>query len=183
MSQVKAREVGMNLELSVGDEWQMIVKPIPAKLGAALFAMYSGIMFEQVAPENVERDATNMANRSIGEENVARLEELRWQMANDIASAAFFWNVQGGGIDLVQEMLSDGHPKAQATLMDRNGMASAYSQLMMLRSGVSENPTRSQGATPATSIPSTFKNESSARTAAKPKPPTTASSGSRRPKS
>lgn len=146
---IKAYERGRKLILDVGDEGdddmiRVTVKPINAAQGAALQALHAGITFAQ--SEDVERDALLMGKLAVGEENWDVIDnDLRWSEAEAVIHAAFFWNVQGGGVDLTNMVLNEalgGHPKALSTLMERNGLSQAFGLLKTLLSGgeVAETP-------------------------------------------
>jgi len=158
----KAYERGRALIVDFGDEHEagfqrVTIRPISAKLGASLYALWAGIAFGQ--SEQPEIDATSMGKLAIGTENWDLIEEeLRWQESQDLIHAAFFWNVQGGGIDLVNTMLEQngatgGYPKAQELLVGRNGHSEAFGLLKTLLSSAEAGETPSPDATSATSTP------------------------------
>lgn len=158
---IQAYERGRNLIIDLGDESdegfiRLTVKPVAAKVGAALQALHAGIAFAQ--SEDVERDAVLMGKLAVGEENWPTVDdELRWAEAEAVIHAAFFWNVQGGGIDLVNMVLNrelGGHPKAMSTLMERNGLSKAFELLRTLLDGGEDAATPSPVATSGTSTPS-----------------------------
>lgn len=158
---IKAYERGRKLIIDLGDEGEeglirIPVKPINAKLGGALQALHAGIAFGQ--SEDMERDANLMGKLAVGEENWPVVEDdLRWAEAESVIHAAFFWNVQGGGIDLVNIVLNEklgGHPKALSILMQRNGLSTAFEQLRILLSSDAENATPEPDGTNDTSTPS-----------------------------
>jgi hypothetical protein len=151
---ITAVEKGRNLVLTVGDGDDAIVitvPPVPGRVGAAMLALWAGVLFAQ--SEQPETDAENMAKLAVGEENWPTVDELRYAESEAVVNAAIFWNVQGGGIDLVNEMLQDGYPKARQTLCERNGYGELYSQLQTLLSGGSGNPIPAPAGTPATGTP------------------------------
>jgi hypothetical protein len=161
---MRAYEKGRNLIIDIGDENEegfvrVTVKPIPAKLGAALYALWLGIAFGQA--EDLELSAENMGKLAVGEENWPTIEgdELRWEETEKVIHAAFFWNVQGGGMDMVNTLLEQngstgGYPKAQAELVKRNGHSTAFAQLTTLLSSVEAAETPSPADTSGTSTPS-----------------------------
>lgn len=159
---ITAYEEGRSLILVVAegseDELRFTIKPLSVKDGTEIFAQFCGIVFGE-SPDTAADEATDFAKRAVGEENFIKLDVLRYAEANEIINAAFMWNVQGGGIDLVQEMLSDGLPKARETLFSSNGLGAAYSALTTLLSMASENPT-SVADTPDTSTRSGFEKQS-----------------------
>lgn len=162
---IQAYERGRNLILDLGEEGEdgfvrVTVRPVAAKVGAALQALQAGIAFAQ--SEDVDRDALLMGKLAVGEENWPLIDdELRWAEAEAVIHAAFFWNVQGGGIDLVNMVLNrelGGHPKAMSTLMERNGLSKAFALLRTLLDGDEDTATPSPGATSDTSTPSGSEN-------------------------
>lgn len=157
-----ATERGRSLVITFGDPGEpdsrsVTVAPIRASLGAALYALWAGIAFGQ--SEHPEVDAVSMGKLAVGEENWTILdEELRWQESQDLIHAAFFWNVQGGGIDLVNTMLEQngatgGYPKAQELLVGRNGHSKAFGLLKTLLSSDAAAETPSPDDSSATSTP------------------------------
>lgn len=158
---INAYERGRKLILDLGDEAdpdeliRIVVKPIPAKQGAVLQALHAGVAFAQ--SEDAERDVEFMGKLAVGEENWATIEaDLRWSESEAVVNAAFFWNVQGGGIDLVNMVLNEalgGYPKALSTLMQRNGLSSAFAQLTTLLNSDEDDETPAPDATSDTSTP------------------------------
>lgn len=157
---IQAYERGRKLIIDIGDEGdddmiRMTVKPIPAKQGAALQALNAGVAFAQ--SEDPERDVELMGKLALGEENWPVIDEqLRWQEAEAAVNAAFFWNVQGGGIDLVNTVLNEalgGYPKALSLLMQRNGLSTAFAQLQTLLHSDAASATPAPADTSGTSTP------------------------------
>lgn len=153
MANITAVEKSRNLEITVGDPGDptsivLTIKPLPSSAGARLLALWAGVAF--AASQQPEDDALDLSRTAIGDE-WETFETLRSAEQADVFNAAFFWNVQGGGIALVNEMLRDGLPKAQQTLASANGYAQDYSLLTTLLSGGAGNVTPSQADTSATS--------------------------------
>ena len=156
---IRAYERGRNLIIDIGDEGEeghvrLTIPPVPAAQGAALQALHAGIAFGQ--SEDSERDATLMGKLAVGEDSWPTVDELRWAEGSAVVHAAFFWNVQGGGIDLVNTFLNEalgGHPKALSTLMERNGLSQAFKALTTLLSSGEAAETPSPAATSGTSTP------------------------------
>ena len=158
---LKAYERGRTLIIDLGDEGdedflRITVQPINARLGLVLQALHAGIQFGQSG--TLEADATNMGRIAVGTENWDIIDgpesTLRWAEANAVINAAFFWNVQGGGIDLVNTFLNPelgGHPKALSTLMQRNGLLPAFEQLTTLLDSVADAEIQSPAGTNDTS--------------------------------
>lgn len=150
---ITATEQGRHLILTIDDVEPIVfdVKPVNTKLGSAMFALWAGVLFGQSEQPLV--DAEGMSKLAIGEENWAQVEDLRSDEGNKIINAAFFWNTQGGGIELVNEMLSGGLPKARESLLKNNGLWEEYSLLLTLLDGASGNQTHEPAGTPDTSTP------------------------------
>lgn len=155
MSNITAREKGRKLELTIGadedeDKIVVLVPPVNTSTGAALLALWAGILFAQ--SEQPEVDAENLGRIAVGEENWEIVNELRSAESSAIINAAIFWNSQGGGIEIVEQMLRDGLPKARTALAEANGLAAALSALQTLLDGASVSQTPSPVVTPDTPI-------------------------------
>lgn len=152
---ITAVEQGRKLIITVGDGGDdsivITVPPVNSTIGAQLFARWVNVTFGQT--EHPEIDAEWFSRQAIGEDNWDTIEELRSAEANVVINAAFFWQTQGGGIDVVNELLGDGFPKAQQTVLTTNGLWEAFSQLQILLSGGSENLTPLPDGTPPTNTP------------------------------
>jgi hypothetical protein len=152
---ITAVEKGRKLVITLGDgdddNLVITVPPVNTATGAALFALWAGIVFAQ--SEQPEVDATNMSKIAVGEDNWPIVEDLRSAESTVVINAALFWNTQGGGIELVQEMLREGLPKARMSLAEANGLGTELSQLQTWLDGVSASQTLSPVATPDTSTP------------------------------
>jgi len=153
---ITAREKGRQLELIVGggeDALTFLVPPIPAAAGSQLLADWIGVAFAAQTGEEAENTVRNLAQTALGEDNYHAIQDLRWGEQQDLVNAAFMWNVQGGGIDLVNEYLSGGLPKARETLLKAVGLWDAFSLLQTSLSSALENLT-STADSPDTTTPS-----------------------------
>lgn len=157
---IHAYERGRKLVIDLGDEGdedfiRVTIKPLSAEKGAALQALHAGIAFGQ--SDDPERDALFMGKLAAGEENWQIIDgELRWQEAESVVNAAFFWNVQGGGMDLVNTVLNEalgGYPKALSTLMTRNGLSNAFGLLTTLLNSDEDGEIPEPADSSATSTP------------------------------
>ncbi|GAA4176592.1 hypothetical protein [Gryllotalpicola koreensis] len=151
-SNITATEKGRNLELTVGDPGDpesivLTIKPLSSDVGARLLGLWAGIAL--ATTDTAVEDANDLARTVIGAE-WEKFESLRAAEQTDVINAAFFWNVQGGGIDLVNEMLRDGLPKAQTALASANGYAQEFSLLTTLLNGASANGTLAPAGTGGT---------------------------------
>lgn len=143
---ITAREKGRKLEIIVGggeDAITLLVPPINTKQGSALLASYANVALGTVEGDELSGEAQNVAEVALGTEAFAQLEDLRWGESELVINAAFFWNVQGGGIELVNQMLTDGVPKARQALLEAVGLWDVFSLQRTLLSSVSENLTNS----------------------------------------
>ena len=171
---ITAKERGRNLEITLGgpeddmtDEERaeaqasavrIVVPPVNAQAGAEIWAHYARILFA-TTDESEEATAVRMTKlalgawadddatdeqRALAEARWAAIEALRWSESEQVCQLALYWNAQGGGQDVVDAMLEDGHPKAQELLLTRNQLWNVYSRLRMLM--------RSQNSDAATAI-------------------------------
>lgn len=173
---ITASERGRRLVITIAagteDELEVVVKPLPTSVGGELLSSYTSILFGQVLPEKpeqyvegspewiaasntaAEEEARKFSKLALGEENWGVIEDLRWDEAEPVINAAFFWNVQGGGIDVVNELLrpkteGGGLPKAREMLLESVGLSEAFGQLQTLLRMELGNQTNAAG-TPAT---------------------------------
>ena len=127
---ITAREKGRKLEITVGggdEAITILVPPITAKQGSALLASYANVALGVVDGDESGVESENVARISLGEAAFSQLEQLRWAESEIVINAAFFWNVQGGGIEYVNQMLTDGIPKARQTLLEKVGLWDVHS--------------------------------------------------------
>ncbi|MGI6878838.1 hypothetical protein [Microbacterium sp. gxy059] len=150
---ITAREKGRRLEVIIGggeDALTFLVPPVPARVGAELLADWVGIKFGATPPEDAPAKATTLAQRVLGDEVFEQISDLRAAEQTDVVNVAFMWNVQGGGIELVQTYISDGMGKAHERLLKTTGLADVHSLLRTSLDSASENLT-SAAVSPATS--------------------------------
>lgn len=161
---ITAREKGRQLELIVGggeDQMVFLVPPINTQTGSELLSEWVGLATGQADVTDVDKNAeddpgeaerlqtTRATLRSA--EYVARTSlsnavyddprfqgELRWAEQEQIVNSAFMWNVQGGGIDLVELYLVGGLPKAREELLKRTGLHEAFSIFSQLLDSASD---------------------------------------------
>lgn len=201
MVQITAREVGRNLEVVLGDvpaegdddeRMRIVVPPVSAAVGAALFTDYNRILFAR-APVDVEavtKRATMVAlgawfeepgiddaERSRRQARWDAVQALRWEEGELVCQAALYWNIQGGGRQVVDTLFSQevdasgealgGPAKAQEAILQKAGLLTAYSRLMMLLGSESESPIPSPDGSPVTpTLAGTSKNASGRESAA-----------------
>ena len=153
---ITAREKGRSLELIVGggdDMLSFIVAPINSAMGAQLLAKFLNVAFGNGTPEELQTEVVDLAQLALGREVYEQISVLRWAEQEQVSNAAFLWNIQGGGINVVQEYLTEGFPKARETLLRAVGLLEAFSLLQTSLSLGLENLTSSDDS-PDTSTPS-----------------------------
>jgi len=164
---ITATEEGRHLVLTLGDGQKIRIKPVPAAKGAELAAQWLNITFGRFPTiEELGEAGREFSRGALSGEHEEILAELRAAELAEVVNAAFYWNVQGGGLNLVQRMLQDGHPKgAQRELLESMGLwenfeaaqeavrSALRGQLRNLPSGESESPIPSPAATPDTTSP------------------------------
>lgn len=159
---IHAEEKGRSLQITLGggdDTIVLTVPPTNVKTGAQILAWWAGITFDAAPDPN--SDAINMAEAALGKDTYARLEDLRAEEAEQVVQAAVLWNVKGGGMALVDQMIRDGYPKAQEALADWFRRWATSSQSPISPSGESESPTLAPDGTSGTGTRSGSDNASS----------------------
>jgi hypothetical protein len=152
---ITAREKGRQLEVTVGggdDKLVFLIPPVPAAVGAELLAEWADIKFGAVPPEKAAEIGQTFAEKVVSPAVLEQLEQLRSAEVTAVINAGFLWNVHGGGIDLVNEQLSDGLPKAHESLMKATGLWDVHSLLETSLDSASASQTSTDGS-PATSTP------------------------------
>ncbi|RLP68352.1 hypothetical protein D9V30_10205 [Mycetocola reblochoni] len=160
---ITAFERGRSLVFTIGDQAEpdhvtITVPPLPVRDGALLLAEYVGVVFgEADSIEELGRNAESMARRAVGPTAWEALQELRAEESNTVINAAVMWNVQGGGMQLVRDIIAGDPrvtvPKAREALLNEHGLSQASAALGTLLSGALESLTPSQDGTPDTTIP------------------------------
>ena len=181
--QITAQERGRRLHITVGgrddtmdeaealeadaDAVHVTIPPVSAAVGLRIWALYSGIMFNEVE-ETAETDAVQLVKMATGtwwddstpaeeraaaEAQNAAVEGMRWEEGNMVGEIAIYWNTRGGGMDAVNARIQDGNPKAQEVLVRRNGLWGVLSQLRTLRNSGVESVMSAQDGTSGTSTP------------------------------
>lgn len=122
---IHAQEKGRRLHLTVGegdDTEVFIIPPVDVQTGAGLLATFLGIYSGILAPDEEIQGAEDLVITSVGEENYERAQTLRSEEFRSLTQAAFFWNTQGGGLEAVNALLQDGHPKAVEVVFEAAGV-------------------------------------------------------------
>lgn len=159
---ITAKEIGRSLVITLGgatDDMseeereiaaqgvtRIVVQPVTAQQGAEIWAHYARILFATTEEDENETAVrmTRIALNAYADDDAtpeeadraaaqwARIEALRWSEAEQVSQIALYWQSQGGGIDVVEALLRDGHPKAQELLLTANDLWNVYSRLRML---------------------------------------------------
>lgn len=190
-----AFEQNRHLHIDLGDGTLIIVPPIPGRTGRELLGLLTSVSFGTDLV-NAEANAQRLARLALGLsaeaytphgeglqplEPVAGLpgadkreelyESLRASEQERVAQAAILWNVQGGSIDAVHDLLSteagEAYPKALARVMRSCGLGQQFEALRTWLSGESASPTHQGSTEPTTGrngISSTSESETSSPT-------------------
>lgn len=145
-----AFEQNRHLNIDLGDGTMFTVPPIPGRIGKRLLGLLVQVSFGTNL-ETADVDAEELAAEALGksapgwEEREALYETLRASEQAQVAQAAIVWNVQGGSIDAVHDLLNteagEAYPKALARVMESCGLGPQFNQLRQWLNGVSVNPT------------------------------------------
>lgn len=147
---IEATEKGRSLILTVGGELEFTVKPVTFDAGVLLLGAFMGISRgplddSDAAAEEYAEAATSasveMSKLAVGEDNWDAVRQLRPEEVTEVTLAAFFWQVQGGGIKALRTFLEDGPGKATEAVFEAAG-ASIRPQSPTSPSSDSESPTR-----------------------------------------
>lgn len=164
-----AFEQNRHLHINLGDDTEMIVPPIPGATGRELLGLLVSVSFGSDLG-NAEANAQRLARLSLGlpvesvklagetprtlppVEGMAEwaqreklFNELRASEQERVSQAAILWNVQGGSIDAVHDLLNteagEAYPKALGRVMRSCGLGQQFEALRTWLSGASENQT------------------------------------------
>lgn len=150
---MQAFEKDRHLHIDLGDGSLFIVPPIPGRIGRTLLGLLIKVSFGTDLA-HAEEDALSLSEQALGsslpgwEAREAQYEDLRSSEQTRISQAAIVWNVQGGSIDAVHDLLNteagEAYPKALARVMQSCGLATPFAQLQTWLSGASASPTRAE---------------------------------------
>ncbi|UOQ58095.1 hypothetical protein MUN78_04415 [Leucobacter allii] len=119
-----------------------------------------GLTKQQHGPEREATDTERLTRLSVGFSGVTgrirrtRFNKLRAAQQQELAQAAILWNVHGGSLDAVHDLLDEagGYPKALGRVMRSCGQGAAYEVLMTLLNGAD----RALSSVTASSAPTTI---------------------------
>lgn len=156
---ITAFEQNRNLIIDLGDGTLFTVPPIPGRVGRELLGRLVSVAFGTDL-ENAEESAMILARKSLGEdlpgweEREAMFEDLRAPEQERVSQAAILWNVQGGSIDAVHDLLNteagEAYPKALGRVMRSCGLGPQFEALRTWLNGVSGSPTQTDSTAPTT---------------------------------
>lgn len=138
---ITARENGRTLVLDLGDS-SFTVPPMPGRHGREALSILLGVTFGSTRKEDGvdgENAATEKLRRMVlGLEGIGgwirerRFQRLRATEQQAVSQAAILWNVQGGSIEAVLDLLDEaggGYPKGLGRVMRSCGLGEAYETL------------------------------------------------------
>lgn len=160
-----AFEQNRHLHIDLGDGTLFIVPPIPGKTGRDMLGLLVSVaMGADIA--NAFENTLRLARLTLGlphEETPgidgwqAREElydSLRASEQERISQAAILWNVQGGSLDAVHDLLTteagEAYPKALGRVMRSCGLGQQFEVLQTWLHGESESPTSTASTAPTT---------------------------------
>lgn len=167
-----AREEGRNLVIDFGESGTFTVPPMSGKQGRIALDLLLGITLgttrHQHGQEREESDTEELTGLAVGFSGLrgrirkARFERLRAQQQQEVAQAAILWNVHGGSIDAVHDLLDEagGYPKALGRVMRSCGQGQAYEALMTLLNGADQALSKATASSASTTTPTGTANTS-----------------------
>ncbi len=162
-----AFEQNRHLIIDLGDGTVFTVPPIPGSTGREMLGILVSVSFGTDL-ENAEKNAQKLSRQSLGlpsrrgakdgitgwQEREELYESLRASEQERISQAAILWNVQGGSIDAVHDLLTteagEAYPKALGRVMRSCGLGQQFDALRTWLSGESETPMSADSTAPTT---------------------------------
>ncbi|WP_300733701.1 hypothetical protein [Pseudomonas sp.] len=179
-----AFEANRHLNIDLGSGEIFTIPPLPGRLGRDALAYTVSIAFG-TSLQSAPRDADWLSKVCLGfpygepgdpdhvpgsadhADRFERFETYRASEQERIIQAAIVWNVQGGSLDAVHDLLNtaagDAYPKALVRVMASCGLAEPYQALLTFLAGGSESPTQAES-TGGTSTPIGTSNTSESAT-------------------
>ncbi len=160
-----AFEQNRHLHIDLGDGTMFTVPPIPGKTGRELLGLLVSVSFGTDLV-NADVNALRLSHLSLGlpdgddagldgwEEREELYHSLRASEQERVSQAAILWNVQGGSIDAVHDLLNteagEAYPKALGRVMRSCGLGQQFEALRTWLSGASASPTSTASTAPTT---------------------------------
>ena len=160
-----AREDRGRLILELGSSGTITIPPLPGRHGKEALGLLIGITLgstkKQHGIERVFQDTEKLTFMCLGVNGIAgrlrrrKFERLRATEQEFVGQAAILWNVQGGRIDAVLDLLDEagGYPKALGRVMRSCGLGKPFETLTTLLNGVVQEPSSAEASTPSTTTP------------------------------
>lgn len=160
-----AREQGTKLVLELGESGTFVIPAMPGKHGKAALQLLLGITVGSTAQEHgqerVHTDTQQLTNMCVGLSGPlavfrrTRFARLRASQQELVTMAAILWNVHGGSIDAVNDLLEEGggYPKGLGRVMRSSGLGHVFEALETLLNGASPAPKSATASSDATTIP------------------------------
>lgn len=138
---ITAVEKGRRLHVTIGegdDSLNFVVPPVNTEQGSILLVHFLGIYTGTSDKPALEGVA--LAKVALSEDVYESAQELRPAEFDELAGAAMYWNVFGGGQEALDAFLAGGHPKASEVVLSRAGVHETRPSKTS-PSSESENPT------------------------------------------
>lgn len=167
-----AHEEGRNLVVDLGGAGTFTVPPMPGKHGkealGILLGIATGSTSQEHGPARVTTETERLANMCLGLDGIrgysrrTQFRKLRSSQQEILGTAAILWNVHGGSIDAVNDLLEEGggFPKALGRVMRSSGLGHVFEALQTLLNGASPAPSSAADSSPDTSTPTGTANTS-----------------------
>lgn len=161
-----AREEGRNLIIDLGEAGTFTIPPMRGSAGKNALDSLLSITFGQTrkdegAEQEIKqtRDLTLSCLGCTSRLSFRRRRQFVRMRASHqelVGMAAILWNVHGGSIDAVNDLLDEqggGYPKALGRVMESCGLGKAYEALTTLLNGVSQAQNSATDSLTGTSTP------------------------------
>lgn len=163
---VTAYESNAELIIDFGDGTSYTIPPLPGKHGIEALSMLvgvsMGVTLSEHGPERMLEDTNKLTrlvlgfDREDGEQREKEFEQMRAERQAVVAQAGLLWNVQGGSLAAVLDLIDEadgGFPKALGRVMQSCGLGTEYAQLQTWLDGESQAQNSETASTAATTTP------------------------------
>lgn len=160
-----AREDHGNLIIDLGGSGTFTIPPMPGKNGRQALKMLLDVAFgaarKESGPEGERETTERLTMMCLGCDRISgfwrkrQFERLRATHQELVGEAAILWNVHGGSIDAVNDLLDEagGYPKALGRVLRSCGLGPAYEALTTLLDGAAQAQNSVTDSMPSTTIP------------------------------
>lgn len=181
---ISAREDGRNLTIDLGAAGTFTIPPMPGSHGKAALDLLLAVTFghsrKQDGLVKEQADTEKLTNMCLGTDGVRgylrrrKFARLRASHQELVGMAAILWNVHGGSIDAVNDLLDEqdgGYPKALGRVMRSCGLGAAYEALTTWLNGASQALSSATASTETTTTPTGIESTSTSSETAPPNTP------------